>query len=166
MNRTRWEIRFKQSIRDTLNDITTSEEPAHMEFLDLCGRGIGDREHNIRDLMRVAIHYATDALHRFIGQLRLDEPTNISTTVISSFMHHIAMACDNNTAIIGLLLTPLLRDGHITESKLTKAAIAYLCNPERRVLQHARVNKRDTRHTAGYRITTRYAGVLEGLRQT
>lgn len=160
MNRTRWEIRFKKSIRDTLNDITTTE-PSFLGLQSL--EGIGNQECHIRDLMRVAIRYATEALQRFIGQLRLSQAEIISTSVIASFIHEIARACDNNPAIINLILSPLLRDGHITESAIIRAAIKELCRPERNVLARATINRRESANTRGYHISSRYAGVLAAL---
>jgi hypothetical protein len=162
MHRTRWEIRFKNSIRDTLNDITTTETSYSHGLIPI--EGIGNQENHIRDLMRVAIRYATEALQRFMGQLRLDIPSTTSTAVMAAFIHEMARACDNNPTTINLVLSPLLRDGHITESELNRAAIGELCT--RDVLHHAAVNKRNDANKRGYRITERYAEVLAALRQT
>jgi len=159
MHRTRWEIRFRNSIRDTLNDISTTSSSYYGTLYEM--PGIGAQERDIGDLMSIAIRYATEALQRFVSQLRLDTPANTSTSVIAIFIQHITVACENNTAIITQVLSPLLRDGHITESNMTRDAISAL--HARGVLDRAQVNRRDVAHTAGYRITTAYAGVLEAL---
>jgi hypothetical protein len=118
----------------------------------------------MRDLMRIAIRYATEALQRFASQLRLDASATASTSLIAAFIHEVAGACGNNRAIINLVLSPLLRDGHIIESDVTRSAIAQLSDSARGILCRAPVNRREAANRAGYRITSRYAGVLTALR--